>query len=493
MWYKQAQQGRLNLDTQTGVENFREELKALIGKSLVRNKLDLVEFVSTKNFNNINPLGFQVDYKKLNRLLALSPLSKYVNRIVDISPYEAMARAAGEIPPSAAFDKTAKIIYIPKLYNDDNLSGFLHEVVHSIDPLIATKSFKDLRKMEEGAKDQFRSYFNKREERLAHFEQLDNFYSSKNLKKVLEIFYIKDKKKYPTTQIATKAFMDDFKNYMQNPLESILYNPTRFHSFLVAANGRDEITSLLTNATTPLTPDEYKKIFGDISQDSPEFLPILRQYLKNHPEKKQPRDVQYISQLRKFFTNVYTENAAQIMPGYEAPVMPFNASQTIRANSAKNWLVKFISKKKNITLESAQNNLDFLILKRRDLYNNFLSTLRTLNIVLDENFNFQDPRWQLLEPLVELLLNELIKYMENPQQYKTNLQTDEQRIIKQLNEEIDKIINDKTIKDKKAYFLEHWSDSLKKLGTLEQNELLGKFPSMSFDQGINIMRNIGQK
>jgi hypothetical protein len=116
-----------------------------------------------------------------------------------------------------------------------------------------------------------------------------------------------------------------------------------------------------------------------------------------------------------------------------------------------------------------------------------------LNIVLDENFNFQDPRWQLLEPVVELLLNELIKYMENPQQYKTNLQTDEQRIIKQLNEEIDKIINDKTIKDKKAYFLEHWSDSLKKLGTLEQNELLGKFPATSFDQGINIMKNIGQK
>ena len=51
---------------------------------------------------------------------------------------------------------------------------------------------ESFRIMEEGAKDQFRSYFNRREERLAHFEQLDNFYSSKNLKKVLEIFYIKE-------------------------------------------------------------------------------------------------------------------------------------------------------------------------------------------------------------------------------------------------------------------------------------------------------------
>jgi hypothetical protein len=45
MWYREAQQGRLNLDTQTGVENFREELKALIGKSLVRNKLNPLQFV----------------------------------------------------------------------------------------------------------------------------------------------------------------------------------------------------------------------------------------------------------------------------------------------------------------------------------------------------------------------------------------------------------------------------------------------------------------
>jgi len=493
MWYREAQQGRLNLDKQTGVENFREELKALIGQSLVRNKLDLVEYVSTKNFDNINPLGFHVDWKKLNRLLATSPLNKYVRRIDDISPFEAMARASGEIPPKAAFDKSKKIIYIPKLYNKDNLSSFLHEVVHSIDPLIATNGWKDRKKMEEGAKDSIRSYFNRREERLANFENLDDFYSSENLKKVLEIFYIKDKKKYPSVQIATKAFMDDFKNYMQNPLESILYNPTKFHSFLVAANGSDEITNLLTNATSPLTPDEYEKIFGDMSQDDPKFLPKLRQYLKDHPEKKQPRDVQYINQLRKFFTNVYTKNAPQIMPGYESPVMPFNTSQTIQSNSAKNWLVRFISKKKNITLESAQYNLDFLILKRRDLYNKFISTLRDLNIVLDESFNFQDPRWQLLEPIVELILNELIKYLENPQQYKTNLQTDEQRTIKQLNEEITKIINDNTIKDKKAYFLKHWSDSLKKLGTMEQNELLDKFPVMDMNKGLQIMKNIGQK
>jgi hypothetical protein len=71
MWYREAQQGRLNLDTQTGVENFREELKALIGQSLVRNKL--------------NPLQFVVDFDKLNSLLASSPLNRYVKNIRDIN------------------------------------------------------------------------------------------------------------------------------------------------------------------------------------------------------------------------------------------------------------------------------------------------------------------------------------------------------------------------------------------------------------------------
>jgi hypothetical protein len=91
------------------------------------------------------------------------------------------------------------------------------------------------------------------------------------------------------------------------------------------------------------------------------------------------------------------------------------------------------------------------------------------------------------------MLNELIKYLENPQQYKTNLRTDEQRIIKQLNEEIINIKNDKTIKDKKAYFLKHWNDSLKELGTMEQNELLDKFLVMDMNKGLQIMKNIGQK
>ena len=482
MWYKQAQQGRLNLDTQTGVENFREELKALIGKSLVRNKL--------------NPLQFVINFDKLNTLLKDSILYEddFVYSIQDI-------KKAIKLDPLAKdsrgrFIPESKQIFIPAVYDAKNYTTYLHEVVHSIDPVVKEEPGKSFKLKQEDAKDSQRLYYNRRDERLAFMENLHNFYSEEKLEKVLEIFYIKEKKKYPTRELATRAFMNDLKNYMQNPVQSILLQPSRFHSYMVAVNENSQKIDLLLMGSynyKPLSAQESKEIFGDVKPNSLKGNEKLKEYLRKHPDRTEARDIQYYNQLKKFFTNVYLKTESKIMPNNSAPVRPFDASKTISLAASKNWLAKLWVKTDGIPLQTAQNWVDYLTYKRRDLYNNFLSTLGTLNIVLDESFNFQDPRWQLLEPIVELMLNELIKYLENPQQYKTDLQTDEQKIIKQLNKEIDKIINDKKIKDKKAYFLEHWSDSLKKLGTLEQNELLGKFPSMSFDQGINIMRNIGQK
>ena len=473
MWYKQAQQGRLNLDTQTGVENFRGELKALITKSLVKHKY--------------NPLLFVVDFNKLNSLLKASPLSRFVDVIGDI-------RILHKVDPSqknvrGQWDSFSKQILIPAVYNSDNYTTFLHEVVHSIDP-VGRSNKLNMKELE--AKDMTRPYFNQRSERLSFFENLHTFYSEEKLNKVLEIFYIKNKKKYPTKEIAIKAFMDDFKNYMQNPEESILLQTSRFHSYMVAANnGDDTISSLIMNSHKPLNNNEITSILGGVDPQSLRGREKFREYLRTHPERLEARDIQYYKQLQKFFSNVFTNTAKKIMPGYSAPVSSFDATKSII--TSKNWLVKFWAKTDSVPEYVAQYWVDYLVFKRKDLFNKFISTLRTLNIVLDENFNFQDPRWQLLEPIVELLLNELIKYLENPEQYKTNLQTDEQRIIKQLNEEITKIINDKTILDKKAYFLEHWSDTLKKLGTLEQHELLAKFPAMSIEKGLQIMKNIGQK
>ena len=483
MWYREAQQGRLNLDTQTGVENFREELKALIGQSLVRNKL--------------NPLQFVVDFDKLNTLLKDSILYEddFVYSIQDI-------KKARKLDPSlpkdsrGRFISESKQIFIPAVYDAQNYTTFLHEMVHSIDPSVKEVPGKSLKLKQEDAKDLQRPYYNRSQERLAHMENLHNFYSEEKLDKVLEIFYIKDKKKYPTRELATRAFMNDLKNYMQNPEQSILLQPSRFHSYMVAVNETSQKPDFLLMSSytyKPFSDQELKAIFGDVKPNTDKGNEIYKEYLRKHPNRTEARDIKYYNQMQKFFTNVYLKTESKIMPNYSTPVRPFDASKTISLAASKNWLAKLWVKTDGIPLETAQKCVDYLTYKRRDLYGKFISTLHTLNIVLDESFNLQDPRWQILEPIVELMLNELIKYLENPQQYKTNLQTDEQRIIKQLNEEIINIKNDKTIKDKKAYFLKNWNDSLKKLGTMEQNELLGKFPVMDMNKGLQIMKNIGQK
>ena len=103
------------------------------------------------------------------------------------------------------------------------------------------------------------------------------------------------------------------------------------------------------------------------------------------------------------------------------------------------------------------------------------------------------PQAQLIEPAIEIAFNEFGKYLENPQAYKSNLVTQEQTTIKSLNQRANEILADNKITDKRAYFVNAYGSSLKTLGTVEQNQLLSKFPVMPFNQFTNIGNNIGQK
>ena len=129
----------------------------------------------------------------------------------------------------------------------------------------------------------------------------------------------------------------------------------------------------------------------------------------------------------------------KILPGKIFPnsnsvlVRPYDAGSTISLDASKNWLAKLWSKLENVPVETALQWIDYITFKRKDLFNKFTSTLHTLNIVLDESFNFQDPRWQILEPIVEMMSNELINYLENPKQYKSSLSVDQKAVNKSIN------------------------------------------------------------
>jgi hypothetical protein len=103
------------------------------------------------------------------------------------------------------------------------------------------------------------------------------------------------------------------------------------------------------------------------------------------------------------------------------------------------------------------------------------------------------PQAQLVEPAIEIAFNEFGKYLENPQAYKSQFVSQEQNTINQMNARINEILADNKIQDKKTYFMKQYGSYLKTLGTMEQNQLLSKFPAMGFNQFQNIGQNIGQK
>ena len=108
-----------------------------------------------------------------------------------------------------------------------------------------------------------------------------------------------------------------------------------------------------------------------------------------------------------------------------------------------------------------------------------------------KGLNMNSPYWALIGPALEFGLYQFGLYLENPNGF--NLGTPEQTTISQLNAKITQILADNKIPDKKGYFMQNYGSSLKTLGTMEQSQLLNKFPVMSLNQGLNIMKNIGQK
>lgn len=105
--------------------------------------------------------------------------------------------------------------------------------------------------------------------------------------------------------------------------------------------------------------------------------------------------------------------------------------------------------------------------------------------------NMNSPLWALLEPALEFGLYQFGLYLENPSAF--SLETPEQKTIKDLNAKINEIIANPKITDKRGYFIKNYGSYLKTLGSMEQNELLGKFPVMNFGSFMNIGKNIGQK
>ena len=85
-----------------------------------------------------------------------------------------------------------------------------------------------------------------------------------------------------------------------------------------------------------------------------------------------------------------------------------------------------------------------------------------------KGLNFQDPRWQLLEPALEIALNEFGKYLENPSAYSVENKYD------YVNERIDYILSNKSISNKYKYFIDNYSSYKNLMDSVDWNNLISK-------------------
>ena len=88
--------------------------------------------------------------------------------------------------------------------------------------------------------------------------------------------------------------------------------------------------------------------------------------------------------------------------------------------------------------------------------------------------NLSSPLWQLAEPLVEIILIEFGKYLEDPNAYNSGGNR-----FDYINKKIDDILSDKSItnKYKYKYFIDNYNSYKNSMDSTEWTELISKLNS----------------
>jgi len=401
---------------------------------------------------------------------------------------------------AAFYDIQTKTLGLPKSTNKQSLNqiylSVLHELRHSIDPRFRNSNYmsnnfdkyykpwliKDLlnfdinnkpQSYDEFLSDRLRDYlrekYNNIDENAINPEEL------KKIKNNLRRWYSKEA--YDKALFALKNNID---LHSRMPIEHS--SKLGDLKFLLNKNNLDAIKI---------------KYFKDMSNK--EWQDYLSKSLLNINSK----EFEYISSLLgedtgyEFSKTVKNANNQKWYDQYKKLV-----SNSILAYSDENNRKSFFSK-------AAQ--LESLVAKNPKAWNKFINSNVATRIISSKVYllfknlganskalsqslkglNLNSPYWQLLEPALEFGLYQFGLYLENPSVYR--FETFENSIIRQLNDKINEIIADSKIRNKREYFVKNYGSYLKMLGSMEQNELLSKFPIMSYDRFMNIGRNIGQK
>lgn len=503
MWYRTAQQGVMNLD-----RIFQGAEQTII--SWVKNSLIDGDLPNA-------PQEYRGKYN-LENLEVPEILKKFINNI-EFATYEG---ALGKYSP------TTKILTIPasidKKQINNLLSTILHEIRHGIDPrynntnliqkynqqyyspnLLKTKMFEFFK-----TNNKIPSF----EETISHIIlESDSDPNNPDIRKIFEKGFTKS-----AYDIALQSILNKKDLYLNNPIEhsSQLGDIAR----LLSKENLDAVREYIKkNQNSNLSDDQLRILLKNglnpKSRNFEAFSQILQQVSGNQANSlstivksiKDPKwQEQYLKQVSNAVSVYNKDNGFKGLVRRENLVQPgiksnpkFNLEDNSNAMKSRS---AFFSKAAQIELLAEKNpkawsrfiNSNFAMRMISNKFLNVFKTIGTGSKSLSQSIkglNMNSPLWALLEPALEFGLYQFGLYLENPNG--NSLETPGQKTIRELDAQINTIIADPKIRDKRGYFIQNYGSYLKTLGSMEQNSLLGKFPVMGYNNFMNVGKNIGQR
>jgi hypothetical protein len=493
MWYRKiilAEQGMFDPKTSTG-----QSLKSL-----------LENIISNSYENDV------LNLETLNKNLATSELKEYVSKFVPEYGSQNNAR----------YDQNTKTMYLKLSLKKEALISFAkHELIHGADPRLKQvgpgKKFKTIDEMNQHYGNQWeksgRSRYYDPLEVTAWRQQFEDAFDTKNLKAIYDNFYKNVPNGEDLFKKELKEFIDSLRNFSVNYDNALLEIDLKF----------DENPNLNQSIEKEIF-DKYKLNPKSISKwtkmvqktsgiqiseaiygiKDPKFYSNLNKYLSNKYVYLEyilknlpiPTDPLKNTDRNRYKSLVRKENLVQ--PGVKSNPK-FNLADNANAIKSRE---AFFGKASQIEALAAKNpkawerfiNSNFAMRmisgKIYNLFKGVGSGSKSLSQSI-RGLNMNSPYWALLEPALEFGLYQFGLFLENPSAY--SLETPEQKTIKDLSAKVNEILADNKISDKRGYFLSNYGSYLKSLGSMEQNQILSKFPVMGFNQFQNIGRNIGQR
>lgn len=495
MWYREAQQGIMNLDN-----SLFQGAEQAINNWLIDQLWDATGSPDKARH------GF---YEFEDEINIPNFLKKYISKV------ELFEGNGGYYDPASKVLKLPR--KIPKNQYNSLLSTVLHEIRHAVDPRMQNKSYMSKNytqfKVPQYIYFEIISFFNNNQKIQSYDEfiisQIQKTYKGNiqdlvaNQKLLLE--YIESTKKlYPISayQKAIEFITKGINPYLDNPMEhssqlgdvrraidksNLDVIKQKYYPNLNIKQWKDYLKNTLYNTNSA----EFETLSNQLQELSGKSISLI---------VKNTKDPKWQKQYAKQISNVLSE---YVVPGNPLTnlVRKENRLSPSNPDAGKN-LTTFMSQAQNLEKLAESNprawnkfiNSTFatrmISSKLYNVFKNIGTGSKSLSGSL-KNLNMNSPLWGLLEPALEFGLYQFGLYLENPQAY--SLETSEQKTIKDLNAKINEIIADPKISDKRGYFIQNYGSYLKTLGSMEQNELLGKFPIVGFNNFMNIGKNIGQK